>query len=121
MQLLADKGYEGGAVAGLGLVPGEVRRLEPDRHDTRVPHVGWNEVYKTSGSPLFEGIPDGSDFYFVHSYHFIPSEEGSVLATTPYCAGFVSAVGAGRVFGVQFHPEKSGRFGFHILKNFLKI
>ena len=121
MQLLADVGHEGGTVEGLGLVPGQVRRLEPDDPNTKIPHVGWNEVYRSSGSSLFEGIPDGSDYYFVHSYHFIPRDRENVLATTPYCNGFASAVGAGSVFGVQFHPEKSGRPGFQILKNFLRI
>jgi glutamine amidotransferase len=122
MQLLAEKGEEGGTVEGLKLIPGEVRRFVPEDSSTRIPHVGWNEVWKASGSQcLFEGIPDGSDFYFVHSYHFIPRRKEHILATTPYCGNFVSAIGAGNIFGVQFHPEKSGRPGFQILKNFLNV
>jgi glutamine amidotransferase len=121
MQLLAGMGFEGGTVRGLDLIPGEVRRFVPDDPATRVPHVGWNEVWNASGNPLLEGIPDGSDFYFVHSYHFIPLHKEHVLATTPYCGGFVSGVGAGNILGVQFHPEKSGRPGFRILKNFLNV
>lgn len=120
MQLLAEKGEEGGTVGGLKLIPGEVRRFAPEDSSTRIPHVGWNEVWKASGNHLFEGIPDGSDFYFVHSYHFIPRRKEHILATTPYCGNFVSAIGVGNIFGVQFHPEKSGRPGFQILKNFLK-
>lgn len=119
MQLLADRGHEGGDVPGLGLLPGEVRRLEPRSHAERIPHVGWNEIYPAGKSPLFHGVLAGSDFYFVHSFHFIPKNDDHVIATTPYCGGFASAVGAGNIFGVQFHPEKSGRVGFHVLSNFL--
>lgn len=120
MQLLGDSGYEGGVTRGMGLVPGTVRRLEPDLPGVKIPHVGWNEVYPSRPSPLFDGIPDGSDFYFVHSYHFLPADAGGALATTPYCGSFVSAVAGGNVSGVQFHPEKSGHAGFLLLKNFLK-
>jgi imidazole glycerol-phosphate synthase subunit HisH len=121
MQLLAEKGDEGGAVEGLGLIPGEVRRFVPEDSSTRIPHVGWNEVWQAPGNRIFEGVPDGSDFYFVHSYHFIPRRKEHILATTPFCGDFVSAIGLGSVLGVQFHPEKSGRPGFQILKNFLKV
>ena len=119
MQLLADRGHEGGDIPGLGLLPGEVRRLEPRSYAERIPHVGWNEINPLGKSPLLDGIPDGSDFYFVHSYHFIPEYDDLVLATTPYCGKFVSAAGTDNIIGVQFHPEKSGRPGFHILANFL--
>ena len=121
MQLLADRGNEGGDIVGLGLIPGEVLRFQPEAPGVRIPHVGWNEVHKASEHPLFDEIPDRSDFYFVHSYHFVPGKPETVLSTTPYCGGFASAVGNGNVFGVQFHPEKSGRPGFQLLKNFLKI
>lgn len=120
MQLLAEKGYEGGETVGLGVIPGEVKRLIPDAPNIRIPHVGWNEVCYTERSILLEGIPSGMDFYFVHSYHFIPRESHGVLARTPYCGDFVSAVMRGRAFGVQFHPEKSGKPGFQVLRNFLK-
>lgn len=121
MQLLATQGVEGGEIAGLGLIPGQVTRLQPDTLTTRIPHVGWNEVYPGAGVPLFSGIAPGEDFYFVHSFHFIPVDPVHIAATTPYCRGFVSAVSAGSVVGVQFHPEKSGRPGFQLLKNFLKM
>ena len=121
MQLLADAGYEGGQHVGLGLISGAVKRLEPDKPGIRIPHVGWNEVYPEQGSRLFSGIPAGSDFYFVHSYHFVPKHKDAICATTPYCGSFVSAVGSDMVFGVQFHPEKSGRLGFQLIKNFLRI
>lgn len=121
MQLLATKGTEGEPVSGLGWIPGEVRRLQPDRPGTRIPHVGWNEVVQARPSPLFSGIPSGKDFYFVHSYHLACDDRGDVLCQTPYAGGFVSAVARGRVFGVQFHPEKSQRAGFQLLKNFLAM
>ena len=119
MQLLADHGEEGSRTPGLGLIAGDVRRLEPDDGNTRVPHVGWNEVTRTRPDPLLALIPDGTDFYFVHSYHFRPASPASVLGTTPYCGDFASVVGAGNVYGVQFHPEKSSRPGFQIIRNFL--
>ncbi|MDD5085022.1 MAG: imidazole glycerol phosphate synthase subunit HisH [Candidatus Omnitrophica bacterium] len=121
MQLLADKGYEGGQTEGLGLVPGVVKRFEPGEPTVRIPHVGWNEVHITRPNPLFSGIPDNCDFYFVHSYYFVSEDDGSVVATTPFCGGFASAVMEGSVFGVQFHPEKSSRHGFCLLRNFLKV
>jgi glutamine amidotransferase len=121
MQLLADRGFEGGESEGLGLVHGEVILLEPDSPEVRIPHVGWNEIHKTGLDSLLEGIPDRTDFYFVHSYHFVPARSEYILATTPYCGSFVSAVAADNVFGVQFHPEKSSRPGFQLIGNFLRI
>lgn len=121
MQLLADFGTEGGDTPGLGLIPGRVVKLAATAESERVPHVGWNEVYPQNDCPLFSGIPPGSDFYFVHSYHFRAENEGVVAARTPYCGGFASAVQSGRVFGVQFHPEKSARLGFRLMQNFLAV
>lgn len=121
MQLLATSGVEGGESFGFGLVPGRVIKLAPTKIDERLPHVGWNEVHFMKAHPLFEGISDGTDFYFVHSYHFVPDDQGHILATTPYCGGFVSAVGNGTVLGTQFHPEKSSKAGLKMIKNFLKF
>ena len=72
-------------------------------------------------SPLFVDVADRTDFYFVHSYHFAASRNEDVLTTTDYCGGFTSAVMDGSTFGVQFHPEKSSRAGFQVLKNFLRL
>lgn len=118
MQLLSDKGHEGGETPGLGFIPGEVKRLEP-QHGERIPHAGWNEVHLKRVTPLLDGIADGTDFYFVHSYHFCAARPGDVLATTPYCGEFASVVGSGNVFGAQFHPEKSSKPGFRLIRNFL--
>lgn len=118
MQLLADEGREGGGNAGLGLVPGVVERMVASNGE-RLPHVGWNELRFQRSSPLLAGIDDGTDFYFVHSYQFKVERREDVLGLTPYCGGFPSVVRNGNVFGTQFHPEKSSRAGFQILRNFL--
>jgi imidazole glycerol-phosphate synthase subunit HisH len=119
MQLLADRGSEGGATQGLGLIPGSVVKLHPDAPGTRIPHVGWNEVHPTRPSELLEGIGEGRDFYFVHSYHLECDDAADLLATTPYCGGIASVVQRGIVAGVQFHPEKSQKAGFALLRNFV--
>ncbi len=119
MQLLADHGDEGAGVPGLGLIGGRVVRLKPDAPTTRVPHVGWNDVEPLRPHPLFTGI-EAKDYYFVHSYHFLPASREDVVATTPYCGGFVSVVARGLVWGTQFHPEKSQRAGLRLLANFLE-
>lgn len=120
MQLLARRGEESGETAGLGWIDGDVRRLVPANGE-RVPHVGWNEVHVEQRSPLFAGLDDGRDFYFVHSFHFTPSDPDAVVARTPYGGGFASAVAKDNVHGVQFHPEKSQRAGFEVLANFLAL
>lgn len=119
MQLLGGKGTEGGETEGLGLIPGEVRKMIQASTNERIPHVGWNEVCQRAGDPLFHGISDGADFYFVHSYHFHAADDSHVSARTPYCGSFVSAIRSGNVFGVQFHPEKSSISGFRLIRNFL--
>jgi imidazole glycerol-phosphate synthase subunit HisH len=85
-----------------------------------VPHVGWNEVWRLRDCRLFDGVVDGADFYFVHSFRFVPSGDDHVLATTPYAGGFTSVIGDRFVWGTQFHPEKSGRSGLRLLSNFLE-
>lgn len=119
MQLLAGRGTEGGETEGLNFIPGRIEKLVPDAPQTRIPHVGWNEVEQQQSCPLFAGIPDRKDFYFVHSYHFVPEDPAHALATTPYCGTMVSTVGRDNVFGTQFHPEKSLGVGFQLLRNFL--
>lgn len=119
MQLLADTGHENETTLGLGLIKGDVRRLEKATPEDRIPHMGWNTVEDQGGCPLLQDVPSGSDFYFVHSYYFAAVEE-AVLATTPSYGGVPAIVGQGQVFGAQFHPEKSQTNGFQLLKNFLK-
>lgn len=119
MQLLASKGFEERETEGLDLIPGDVCLLQPDSAASRIPHVGWNEIWRMSANPLIDKISDGTDFYFVHSYHFKPENHENIVATTQYCGGFASVINKNNIFGVQFHPEKSGRMGFQLLKNFL--
>lgn len=123
MQLMASRGVEGGETRGLGWIEGDVVRLEPAGGDRRIPHVGWNEVAWAGGAApaLFRDIPAGRDFYFVHSFHLRCARASDAAARTPYCGGFVSAVGGGTVWGTQFHPEKSQQDGFRVLKNFLAL
>jgi imidazole glycerol-phosphate synthase subunit HisH len=121
MQLLAERGYEPEESAGLGWINAEVRRLEPNGSADRVPHVGWNDVELLRDAPLFRGVASGTDFYFVHSYHVVCRDPADVVGRTPYCGTFVSAIGRRNIWGVQFHPEKSQRPGFHVLRNFLAL
>jgi glutamine amidotransferase len=120
MQLLATRGDEGIGADGLGLIPGVVTRIDPGE-GLRVPHVGWNEVQVRRSSPLFDGLEDGRDFYFVHSYELVPDDDEDTVAVTPYGTPLVAAVQRGNVYGVQFHPEKSQRAGFALLRNFLSL
>ncbi|WP_137890890.1 imidazole glycerol phosphate synthase subunit HisH [Ramlibacter sp. 2FC] len=124
MQLLADASMEGSddgqGTPGLGFVPGRVEHLRTLGCTLRVPHVGWNGVTRASETGgLFDGIPDGTDFYFVHSYAFVPQDPSDVLATADYGVSVTAAVRRGRVWGTQFHPEKSSRAGFRLLRNFI--
>ena len=121
MQLLAQKGFEHGENSGLGWIEGSVQKFEKTNKDDRIPHIGWNEVNFKKENLLFEDIEFGQDFYFVHSYHFKCKNPSNIIATTPYCGEFVSAVRKNNIFGVQFHPEKSQKLGFIILKNFLSF
>ena len=125
MQLLADSGVEGAgegqSTSGLGLIPGHVRHLSSFSCTLRVPHVGWNSVTRTCPDDrLFAGIPDGTDFYFVHSYAFAVQDRGDELAITEYGVSIAAAVRRGHVWGTQFHPEKSSRAGFRLLRNFIE-
>lgn len=127
MQLLASLSTEGGGretgegTAGLGFVPGRVENLRKLGCRLRIPHVGWNEVAVANGvDPLFDRIVDRTDFYFVHSYAFVPDDPADVLATTDYGVAITAAVRHGSVWGTQFHPEKSSRAGFRLLKNFVE-
>lgn len=126
MQLLAGESSEGSGdspeprTPGLNLVPGRVEHLRTLGCNLRVPHVGWNGVTPARGdNSLFEGIPEGTDFYFVHSYAFVADDPADVLATTDYGVPITAAVRRGHVWGTQFHPEKSSRAGFRLLANFL--
>jgi len=117
MQLLFSKGEEHGDNAGLDLLPGEVIRF---RGDYKVPHMGWNRLTFRQESPLFNGLTEGH-VYFVHSYHARVANPADLLATTDYYQDVTAIVGRGQVFGMQFHPEKSGELGMRLLDNFLAL
>jgi len=120
LQLLFEKSYEFGETEGFGFIKGEVVRFELPR-EYKIPHMGWNQVYKKKESSLLNEIKEGEFFYFVHSYFVKPEEKSSVLTTTDYGIEFTSSVEKENVFGVQFHPEKSQRAGLKLLKNFIKV
>ena len=125
MQLLADSSTEGSAngepVSGLGFVPGQVKHLNFLGCQLRVPHAGWNAVtVGHSKDHLFHEIPTETDFYFVHSYAFEVQNATDVIATTDYGITVTAAVRRGHVWGTQFHPEKSSKAGFKVLKNFIE-
>ncbi len=118
LQLLFEKGFEGGEVDGLGIFPGTVERFA----SLKVPHMGWNQIkIKNSNSPLFAGISNMSHFYFCHSYFVKPLDAKMVATTTDYGIEFSSSVVKDNVFGVQFHPEKSQTLGLEFLKNFAQL
>jgi len=117
MQMLAEWSDEHGRHEGLDLVPGGVRRF-PAKAGFKVPHMGWNTIRKTGDDPLFEGLRDEEYMYFVHSYYFDTPQE-YVATGTEYVLPFASSVRNGKVYGVQFHPEKSGDAGLRILRNFI--
>jgi len=124
LQLLFDVSFEDGEYEGLGIVPGEVVRFR-SQPGLRIPHMGWNEVRQGSGVRdqgsgvrLFEGIPDGSHFYFVHSYHVVPTDEAAIVGVTDHGGEFVSVIARGNMAATQFHPEKSQTHGLKLMENF---
>ena len=119
MQLLATEGQEIILTDGLGFIPGVVKKLVPVANEEKIPHIGWNEVYQKSSTLLFKDIPQGADFYFVHSFVVVPVQEEAVQAITPHGGFFAAAIQKDNIFGVQFHPEKSMPVGMRLLKNFL--
>ena len=115
MQLLLDRGEEVRECAGLGLVPGRVRRIEIG---LKLPHIGWNSLSFPNPSPLLAGVEEGSCVYFVHSFCAVADDPATVIAQTDYGVPVTAAVQRGNVYGCQFHPEKSGEVGLQILRNF---
>lgn len=120
MQLLFERSEELQETVGLGLIPGEVKRLEP--HGLPIPHVGWSEVEFVAPSPLTNGLTcEGGAFYHVHSFAARPRNDDHVVGITEYGERFATIVGHGRVFGVQFHPEKSSANGLALLERFVAL
>jgi imidazole glycerol-phosphate synthase subunit HisH len=135
MQMLLDRSAEapdhaaGGWTPGLGLIPGDVvrfdlaGRLQPDGSRFKVPHMGWNQVWRGAAArehPVWSGVPDGSWFYFVHSFHAAPSDPAHSAGESDYGARFTCAVARDNIFATQFHPEKSADQGLALYRNFLR-
>ncbi|HKV35253.1 MAG TPA: imidazole glycerol phosphate synthase subunit HisH [Pyrinomonadaceae bacterium] len=118
MQLLFEESDEFGATPGLGLLRGRVRRFGDE---LVVPHVGWNRIDQICEHPLFDGVANGSFFYFVHSYYCEPVEKSVVAGETEYGIRYASVVAKGNICGVQFHPEKSQDAGLRLLRNFARL
>jgi glutamine amidotransferase len=117
LQVLLSSTEEGGDHRCLGIIPGRVKKLPAG---LKVPHMGWNQVRQTQAHSIFEGIPDNSNFYFVHSYFADPEDRSVVAGTTEYGLEFCSMVISDNLVATQFHPEKSGEYGLRMYSNFLK-
>ncbi len=121
MQLLATQSFEHGTHPGLGWIEGEIARLSPADATLKIPQMGWNELHLLQPShPLLAGLSTGDHAYFVHSYHFVPSDRAPLLAEVDYGGSVCAMIAKDNIAGTQFHPEKSGRqVGLRLLANFL--
>ncbi len=121
MQLMANSSEEGN-VTGLGWIDAEVVRFNvSDKLKYKIPHMGWNQIQNQKSSLLTKGIPDDSEFYFIHSYHFKCNNASDILHLTEYDISFPSAIEKDNIFGVQYHPEKSHDIGITMLNNFIAL
>ena len=120
LQLLFKTSEESEGVTGLGLLDGRIIRI-PDAPGLKIPHMGWNSLDIKPGATLFQGIEDQSYVYFVHSYYLQAEHEEDVAATTVYSTKIHASVEHENIYACQFHPEKSGRVGLQILKNFIQL
>ena len=120
LQLLFERSDETPGVDGLGILKGEILRI-PDKEDLKIPHMGWNSLHFQNDGRLFQGLPEDSYVYFVHSYYLKAVDESIVKATTEYSTHIHASVESGNVFACQFHPEKSSDVGLQILKNFVEL
>jgi glutamine amidotransferase len=124
LQMLFERSEEGNTT-GLGVLPGTVvrfpaaRALNGQGEKLKVPHMGWNQVYQAMSHPMWDGIADGSRFYFVHSYYVDTPDHELVAGTSRYPSSFTCAVARNNIFAVQFHPEKSQSAGLRLLSNFV--
>jgi len=118
LQILFTGTEEGGGHECLNIIPGQVKKLPPG---LKTPHMGWNQVKQKVSHPVFNGIPDEANFYFVHSYYVEPDDKTVVAGETEYGIHICSVVARGNLIATQFHPEKSGEFGLKLYDNFLKL
>jgi glutamine amidotransferase len=118
LQLLFTGTEEGGWHKCLGIIPGRVRRLPAG---LKIPHMGWNQLKQRVSHPVFDGIPDEANFYFVHSYYVEPDDESLVIGETEYGIPICSVIARGKLVATQFHPEKSGEVGLRLYDNFIRL
>jgi glutamine amidotransferase len=118
MQVLFSDTEEGGNHQCLGIIPGRVRKFAPG---LKVPHMGWNQLKQKQAHPVFKGIADGANFYFVHSYYVEPEDKRLVAGETEYGIPFCSVIARDNLIATQFHPEKSGEVGLKIYDNFIRM
>jgi len=118
MQVLFDKTEEGGRNDCLGIIKGNVKKLPPG---LKVPHMGWNQVKQKAHHPIFDGIPDEANFYFVHSYHADPDDKTLIAGVSEYGISICSMLIKDNLIATQFHPERSGDYGLRMYDNFLKL
>ncbi len=117
LQVLLTWSDEDNGVGCLGLIPGKVERLP---EGLKIPHIGWNQVSQRAAHPIFDGVPDRADFYFVHSYVAVPTDPATIVGVTDYGRPFASVLATGNVVATQFHPEKSADAGLLIYRNFVR-
>ena len=120
LQLLFESSEECKGIQGLSILRGEIVRI-PDHKDLKIPHIGWNSLSIKEGAKLYDGVPQNSYVYFVHSYYLRAGNESEVAATTHYSTTIHASVEKDNIFACQFHPEKSGDVGLKILRNFAKL
>ncbi len=117
MQILSDQGYEDKTTRGLGIITGEIKKFKSEK--LIIPHMGWNSVCLHKEDPIITNNLDNKDFYFVHSYIFQNIKKSNILAYTHYGKKFPSIVKKGNIYGVQFHPEKSHKYGLKLIENYI--
>ncbi len=121
LQMFADIGYEETETKGLGWISGKVSKINDQNGKYKLPHIGWNQIDIIRNSKIFKDIENKSHMYFVHSYEFIPEDKNVISATTDYSSNIVCSVERENIFGTQFHPEKSDKFGLKIIDNFINL
>ncbi len=121
MQLFADEGFENGHYLGLSLLPGRVEKIPIEGTGLALPHIGWNSVVPQPGHSIMRGIAPESDFYFVHSYRYMPEDVSVIAGVTDYGVPIAAVVEQGNIIGTQFHPEKSQDNGMRLLQNFIEL
>ena len=121
LQMFADIGYEEIETKGLGWISGKVSKIDNQNGKFKLPHIGWNQINILKESKIFKNIQNNSHMYFVHSYEFIPNDKNVISATTDYSSNIVCSVEKENIFGTQFHPEKSDKYGLKIIDNFINL